>query len=310
MTRRFSSTRAPERPEAIAPGSALYSMLSDATLLVYPLPAFLLPLLHPATSDSTARHDHALSEDAHVGQLLKRVNDTFDMVGGVVYGRGEMDDVARSIRELHRDLGGSIDGESYHPWSRDLWTWNWAAITAAVMDVYGAIRGWTSERFRADCYIGLVEVGRRFGVVGMPETIADFDEIWPRERDLIADPTTYAVRRVASTIWAETMNPPPRLESAPPVVWAIMSAPLRHLYRVSVRAAVPRHHRVALGLPVGRREDVYLALHRGFWRAVPRSVTHRLGVRYFDRLLEHGRPVWRTRFSIKALQKRPDALSQ
>jgi uncharacterized protein (DUF2236 family) len=284
-------------------------MLSDATLMFYPLPAFLLPLLHPATSDSTARYDYALEEDAHVGHLLKRVTDTFDMVGGVVYGGGEADDVARSIRELHRDLGGSIEGTTYHPWSRDLWTWNWAAITSAVMDVYGAIRGWPSEQFRADCYLGLVEVGRRFGVLGMPATITDFDHIWPVERDLIADTDSYAVRHVASTIWARNMAPPPRLRSVPFLVWAVLSAPLRHMYRVSIRAAVPRHHRSALGMPVGRKDDVYLALHRAFWRAVPRSFTHRLGVRYFDRLLNHGEPAWRTKFSARALQKARDAVS-
>ncbi|MEH3157362.1 MAG: oxygenase MpaB family protein [Gordonia paraffinivorans] len=300
----FPAQKAPARPDAIAPGSALRSMLCDATMLVYPLPAFLLPLLHPATAHSTAVHDIAVAEGAHVGQLMRRVVETFDMVGAVVYGGDEADRVAQSIRDLHRDLGGSVGGESYHPWSRELWTWNWAAITAAIMGVYGAIRGWPSERFRAEAYLGMVEVGRRFGVLGMPASVEVFDAIWPAERDRVADTDSSTLRRVASTIRTDGLAPPPRLAWLPTAMWAVVSAPLRHLYRVSIRAAVPPAHRRALGLPVGRRDDVYLAIHRLLWRLVPRTVTHQMGVRYFDRLRAHGRPVWRTRFSAETLERR------
>ncbi|MGB3771179.1 MAG: oxygenase MpaB family protein [Rhodococcus sp. (in: high G+C Gram-positive bacteria)] len=301
---RFPSTRPAPRPELIAPGSPLYSMLCDATMLIYPLPAFLLPLLHPATADSTSRHDYAIGDDAHVGHLVARVVETFDMVGGVVYGGDDSDDVALSIRELHRDLGGSVAGEDYHPWSRDLWTWNWAAITAAIMNVHGAIRGWPSDTFRADVYLGMIEIGRRFGVLGMPDTIERFDEIWPVERDRIADTASPAVLKVASTIWASGMRRPPRYESTSPLVWAMATAPIRHCYRVSIRAGVPAEHRAAMGLPIGKRDDVYLAVHRLFWRLVPRSVTHRIGERYFERLVERGKPVWRRRFSPEALEKK------
>lgn len=42
-------------------------------------------------------------------------------------------------------------------WTRDIWTWNWAAITAGFMAGYAAGRGFPSTRFRDDAYLGLVE---------------------------------------------------------------------------------------------------------------------------------------------------------
>lgn len=293
------------RPELIEPGSATYSMLCDATLLIYGLPLFLLPLLHPATGDATLRHDPVVSDaTSGLDRYAGRYWGTIAMVSGTIYAGPEAAHVRYAMRELHRGTSGTLDdGTGYHAWSRDTWRWNWAAISIATLDTYGVFRGFPSEQFRDEAYQGLVEIGTTFGVLGMPATYAEFAAWWPSERDRIAVASP-AVHRIMGLTHAEGMLPPRLLRWLPAPVWALLSTPVRHVLRVSVRAALPPHLHRDLGLTRDRRDGFQVRAHRALWRLVPRWVTREAGRAILVGHARFGTPVWRTRYSATALAER------
>lgn len=308
----FGSERAPERPEAIAPGSALHTMLCDAAIATYSLPMFLSPLLHPATADATDRYDPAFQgEQSDPAKLLRRLWVTMEMISGPVYAEEEAEHAGYAVRELHRPISGELaDGESYHAWSREIWSWNWAAITAGVMDVYGGMRGFPNARFRDDSYLGLIELGRRFGVLGMPATYPEFLEFWPAERARIADPTTPAMQRLADAVRPGGLSRPAAIPARPAWLWDFLTLPARHLQRVAIQVAVPEEYLGDLGLTMTSRDRAAIRAHRTFWRLVPRRLGHQVGLRFLRRNRQVGRPAWRTRYSEQKLATRRKALKK
>ena len=302
---RSTSRHEPARPDLIAPGSALYTMLCDATLMIYGLPLFLLPLLHPATSDATFHYDPVVADpDAGLDRYAGRMWATIAMVSGTVYAGPEATHVRYAMRELHKGTKGTLEsGESYHAWSRDIWRWNWAAISAAILDTYATFRGFPSEQFGDDAYQGLVEIGTTFGVLGMPDTRAEFASWWPLERDRIAE-LSPAIHRIMGVTRRADLRPPHALRFLPRPLWTLMGAPIRHFMRVSVRAGVPRHLHPDLGLVHDRRDAVLLRVHRAAWRVVPRRATHEVGRLALAAHARFGTPVWRTRYSSAGLAGR------
>ena len=290
-------------PERIAPGSALYTMLCDATVGLYSVPLFLLPLLHPATAASTDRYDGAFQGDpTDARRFALRLADTMETISGVVYAVDESEHVGFSIRELHRNLGGELpSGQRYHPWEPEVWTWNWAAISAAILDVFGGLRGFPDDDFRDEAYLGLVELGRRFEVRGMPDSYDEFAAMWPALRDEIADPTTPAMQRVIGTLSRGNLAPSGAFARLPGWMWEAVTLPLRHTQRVAVRVAMPEHFHEAAGLGQGRWGKPAVRMHVGAWRLVPRRASHEIGLRTLQAHHRHGRPAWRGRFSAERL---------
>lgn len=298
-------TALPEpRPDLIAPGSALHRALCDATVGVYALPLFVLPLLHPATAAATFERDTTFAGDQlELKRFLIRIRDTIDLIGGIVYAGPEAADCAHGVRELHRDMKGELpSGEAYHPWTRDIWTYNWAAISAAILAVYGTFRGWPDRAFEQDCYRGLVEVGRQFGVRGLPEQLTDFESQWPAFRDAIAAPETAAIGTVIDALNGPGLATPPIIRALPDVVWRAMTAPVRHAWRQSLQATLPDDVLTELGLQPSEADLRWLRRQQQGWRLIPRGVTYRLGRGYFW-LRTKQNPVWRTRYSRASLTR-------
>lgn len=311
-TVRAWGTALPEpRPELIAPGSALHTMLCDAVIGVYALPAFVVPLMHPATAAATAERDAAFrGERIGCGPFLLRIRDTMDLIGGIVYAGPEADHCADAVRDLHRDIRGELpSGEGYHAWTREIWTWNWAAIIDGLMATYGTFRGWPDDAFRDDAYRGLVEVGRRFGVRGLPADHATFRATWPTLQLEVSDPHTRAIASVRTALGGDGLAPPRMLRALPAPLWRAVTAPLRAAWRQSLQVALPVELRDAVGLAPTRADRALLAVQRAGWAAVPRLVTHRVGRVYFAQR-RAGHPVWRTRYAPDALaaRRRPGQL--
>lgn len=106
-------------------------------------------------------------------------------------------------------------GAQYHAWTQDIWTRNWAAITVGYLRSYEKLCGWPSQQFRDAAYLGFIEVGRRFNVLGMPTSYDEFTTVWPVERDRVADPRNDGVRTPVGLMRANDMPAPRALQWLP-----------------------------------------------------------------------------------------------
>ena len=299
----FPAVRAAARPDLLAPGSPAHRLLAEPLFYVYGLPGFMVPLLHPATAAATMQMDRVFTDpSADLVSFALRLRDTVEMIAGVALA-DESDHVAFAMRELHRGVSGNdTRGESYHAWTRDIWTWNWAAIVSAFMNGYAAFRGWPSDEFRDEAYLGMVEVGRRFGVLGMPESYDEFAATWPAQRDRIADPDNATIQFLHGFIRASGLPKPRGLRWLPLPLWALASLPIRHVLRVSLVAGLTDDERAMIGFRPRPTDALAAQVHRTFWRLVlPRPLAYRAGILWIQAHQRFGKPVWRTRFSAAAL---------
>lgn len=306
----FPPVRSESRPELLEPGSPAHRLLAEPLIALYGLPGFLLPLMHPATAAATLQRDPVLSSpDADIFDFARRLRDTLEMISGVAHAAGESDHVVHAMRELHRPITGEdTRGEQYHAWTRDIWTWNWAAIVAGYLQGFERLRGWPSVEFRDDCYLGMVEVGRRFGVLGMPETYAEFVAMWPAERDRVADPRNAGVQILVNLVHATGMPAPRSLRGLPLPVWAVLSAPVRHFLRVALMIGLTSQERRMIEFPETGFDRVAARVHAALWRVLlPREVSYRIGLGWMAARSRWAEPVWRTRFSAAALEARTPA---
>ncbi|MFE6646651.1 oxygenase MpaB family protein [Nocardioides sp. NPDC057772] len=306
----FPPTRAESRPELLAPGSPTLRVLAEPLTALYGLPGFLLPLMHPATAAATLKRDRVFADpDADVLDFARRLRDTIEMIAGVAHGGEEADHIAYAMRELHRPMRGEdTRGATYHAWTRDIWTWNWAAITAGFMRGYEVLRGWPDREFRDDAYLGLIEVGRRFGVLGMPATYDEFLVVWPAERDRVADPRNEGVRTLVGLIHARGLPAPRALRPMPLPLWALVTAPIRHFLRVAVMVGLLPEEREMIGFPERAVDRVSVRIHVVFWRLLlPRKISYRVGLAWMSARARWSTPVWRTHFSAEALAARAES---
>lgn len=266
----FPPVRTEPRPELIAPGSPTHRVLADPLLYVYGFSGFLLPLLHPATAAATGARDKVFTDDdADLLDFARRLRDTVEMIGAVALAGDEMDHVAFAMRELHRDIKGEdAQGHAYHAWTRDIWTWNWAAIVSALMRAYGNGRGYPSPQFRDDAYRGLVEVGRRFGVLGMPASYDEFRERWPHERDRVALADNATLQQVLTFIEPGGLPAPRALRRLPAPLWSALSAPVREILRVSILLGLDEREQDLLGYERRAVDELVVRAHATAWRVL------------------------------------------
>jgi uncharacterized protein (DUF2236 family) len=303
-TEAFAPVRAEPRPELLAPGTPAHRVLAEPLIAVYGLPGFLKPLFHPATAAATGARDKVFTDpDADAFDFLARLRDTIEMISAVAHAGDEADHVAHAMRELHRGIAGADrHGDSYHAWSRDTWTWNWAAIVAGWMRGYDVLRGFPTEEFGEQAYLGMVEVGRRFGVLGMPASYEEFLVEWPRHRDRLADGGSETIQRVVALMRADGLPPPRVARRLPLPVWAAVTLPVWHVLRMPVVIGLDDDERALLGFDARRSDQLLAATHARVWRIVlPRAASYRVGLGWLAARRRFGTPVWRTRYSAATL---------
>lgn len=308
----FAPVRAEPRPELLAPGTPAHRVLAEPLIAVYGLPGFLKPLFHPATAAATGARDKVFTDpDADAFDFLARLRDTIEMISAVAHGGDEADHVAFAMRELHRGIAGKDGhGTAYHAWTRDTWTWNWAAIVSGWMLGYDALRGFPSDGFRDEAYLGMVEVGRRFGVLGMPGSYEEFLVQWPAHRDRLADGGSETIQRVVALVRPDGLQAPRFLRRFPAPVWGVASMPVRHVLRMSIVVGLDDDERALLGFESRRLDGVLAGTHRVLWRTLlPRAASYRIGLGWLAARRRWGTPVWRTRYSAATLG-RPDRVLQ
>ncbi|NLG47679.1 oxygenase MpaB family protein [Gordonia sp. (in: high G+C Gram-positive bacteria)] len=298
-----------DRDDPLAPGTFGRWIAGHPLVLLYAnVPALIMPTLHPKIAYVLSEKDRALNGNERLTDLQtmsRRLISTYEMVMGIVFAGPEADEVAHGLYELHRPIAGTMpDGTAYHAWNKDVWNWTWGSILKGGLDIadeFGILR---SDDEREQAYRALVEIGRRYGVLGLPETCQEFVEYW---QPIVDD--TLAVGPEVRFIVDHALAPakPRGWDLVPMPVWRALSLPAVRTLRVGVLAGVPEQFHAELNLRVTSIDRLERRLHGAFWRTVPRSVSGRFGPVYFGLRRRFGSPGWQTVYSRTRLAANKDA---
>lgn len=289
-----------------------WTVAHPLVLLYANVPALILPTLHPKIGHVLSEKDRALNGSEQLETLqdsARRLISTYEMVMGIVFAGPEGDEVAHGLHELHRPVAGTMpDGSGYHAWNSDVWNWTWGSILKGCLDIADTFGLHRDVAEREAAYRGLNEVGRRFGVRGLPDTYDEFLTWW---QPIVAD--VLAVNPQVQFIADHALNlaKPRGWRLVPMPVWRLLSLPLARSIRVGVLAGVPERFHADMGLRTTAIDRLERCLHGAFWRAVPRSVSGRFAPTYFGLRRRYGTPGWRGAYSRETLTRaRPAADEQ
>lgn len=165
-----TATRNVERP-LVGAGSLIEHYGQDWRVLAFLLRAQLLHDAHPTIAAAVADHSTVFSDPSTrawrtLGYAMR------------LYLGPDVEQTARDLRELHRDLGGTDgDGNRYHAWQRESWTFahlTLAESTIHAITLFHAI----SDEDLEEVYAAYRHVGCLYGVRedDMPDTIAGLHE--------------------------------------------------------------------------------------------------------------------------------------
>jgi len=300
----------PDAPDVLAKGSPLYAMLGDAVSLIYAYPTTLVPAMHRVGGFGVSQHDRVF--DGRIDPVgfeheIGRFRDTMELVMGVVFGGPKSADIAYAVRELHRGVHGTMpDGSRYHAWNPRMWRWFWSGSVSAWMNLYEEFRGYPSEAFRDDVYVGFVELGRQFGVRDMPPSYREFTAFWPGERDLFGTCTPEA-QFLVGQLTGEILKPT-KAQWIPTWAWILGTLPLRRTFRMALIAGFSQKQNEQIGIHKNRFDELELLLHKVFWRMVPIPLSRRFVPAYFHLRERFGSPSWHRHYSRAALDARRHGL--
>lgn len=286
-------------------GSAIYIALGDAVSLVYSFPTTMLPAMHRVGGYAVGEHDRVFNgkiDPVGFEHGFDRLLTTQELVMGVIFGGEERGDIAYALRELHRNVHGTMpDGEKYHAWNPRLWKWFWMGSVSAYLNVYETFRGYPSAAFREETYQGFVQLGEQFGVKGMPDSYDEFIVEWPIERDLYMAATPeahYLAEQLTSAI-----SKPTFAQWIPRALWILLTLPLRRTLRLALLVAFVPEQNEMIGIRANKLDAFELMLHRLFWRLIPTSVTRKFVPVYFYLRRRFGNPSWRRHYSRESMSK-------
>ncbi|MEV6278869.1 oxygenase MpaB family protein [Nocardia sp. NPDC051832] len=296
----------------LAPGSMTHRLFSDVGSAVYAaMGVFILGTVQPAVGQALDQHEPLLNgtRTRSIDTAFVRMRQSYEIAFGILLGATAEDRItaAYTLRELHRVIQGRMPGGSrYHAWQRDVWAFAWLGIFMGVVEAYEFARGYASDDERFEAIAGCIEVGKLFGVQGIPETRPEFEAYWDNFIDNEAV-TNQAVQYIMEQIGPGIVKPA-QAQWIPQPLWAAITLPLRRLFRVGVVATFPPVIKAEVGFRETRFDRVEAAMHRRFWRMVPRRATEYAGQAGFRALTTIGEPAWKTDFSEKRLAQRRASL--
>lgn len=235
-------------------GSVAWRYASDARTLIGAGAALVLQVAHPTVAAGVREHSN-FQEDPW-GRLLR----TLDHVNLLLYGGPEAARATgRRLRDMHKRIKGvAPDGRRYHALEPEAYAWVHATLAWVI-----------------------VEAHRRFGRRLDDEQVASFYEEWRalglllgvRERDLPATwPrfTAYVERMVGErledsdvvqtvlrTLTAPSQPPAPWL---PMGAWRVLRLPAARTLELATSALLPAALRERIGVRLGERDRLELAL--------------------------------------------------
>lgn len=155
----------------LGPDSVAWKVFGDLTFVLGAPRRLLIDVAHPVVA--TGVREFSVFETDPYG----RAERTLDMIMGVVYGREDALDMARRLRERHRDIKGqNPDGSRWSSLNPEAFHWVHASLVHGIYTQQKELgRGWKPgevEQF----YLEMRQVGRMYGVreQDMPENWAAF----------------------------------------------------------------------------------------------------------------------------------------
>lgn len=289
--------------DPLAPGGFGRRIAGHPLVLIYAnVPALIMPTLHPKIAHVLSEKDRALNGSEDLVDLqanARRLISTYEMVMGIVFAGPEGDGVAHGLYELHRPIAGTMpDGSAYHAWNRDVWNWTWGSILKGGLDIAETFGLFADVDQREQAYRAMREIGRRYGVLGLPATYAEFVDYW----EPIVEDTLEVGPEVQFIVeHALTLAKPRGWHLVPTPVWRLLSLPVTRTLRVGILAGVPERFHAGMGLRTTSLDLVERRLHGLFWRAVPLRLAGLFAPAYFGLRRRLGDPGWRTVYSREAL---------
>lgn len=284
----------------IGKGSPLYETLSDIVTIVYSCPVLMVSVLHPAVSHAAEVHGRVLDgavDPEGVERVLGRLAGMLALVGGMVFGGDDADHAGASLRELHRPVAGTLPaGKPYHGGESRLRRWVWAGIIATLIDTHRQVRGFPTLDYEDQVYRGMVEIGRRLGVVDLPPDYGQFIPFWQNEFAAFAQPTETARFLLDQTgavvIRAGFARRIPRW------LWRIAAWPIRHIFTVAVTAGLPQYY-MLMGCQISVAMHRAVRIHRALWRLIPRCPS-RIALPLYFWVVRRGvqKPLWQGCLSL------------
>ncbi|MCD2145958.1 oxygenase MpaB family protein [Gordonia paraffinivorans] len=155
----------------LGPDSVAWKVFGDLTFVLGAPRRLLIDVAHPVVA--TGVREFSVFESDPYG----RAERTLNMIMGVVYGRDDALDMARRLRERHRDIKGrNPDGTRWSSLNPEAFHWVHASLVHGVYTQQKELgRGWKPgevEQF----YLEMRRVGRMYGVreQDMPADWASF----------------------------------------------------------------------------------------------------------------------------------------
>ena len=310
----------PIRTELIGPGSALQRVLGDlATTLYGALAVLVLGTAQREAIQGLKDHEEifrkasstpegTVSDGEVAAYGVRRLKESVELVGGIVFAVTDQDraDAAFALRELHRKVRGRLDdGSAYHAWQPEVWANAWAGIVWGLMASYDTFRGFDDDRQREEALAGFVELGRVFGVRGLPARWDDFEAYWEDfVAEAVVDDTIGTIAGIVRNgAFGRVLRRSIRQGGIRPGARVALALPLFRVLRVGAIATFPVELDDDLGIERTRFDRVEMRVHQLVWRAVPKAVSTRfLPVAFRVADARGVEPVWRTRFARPAFE--------
>ncbi|MEV6217445.1 oxygenase MpaB family protein [Nocardia sp. NPDC051833] len=295
-------------------GSITHRVFSDVGSAPYTVMAvFVLGTVQPAVGQALDQHEPLMNgaRSRSIGTVFLRMRHSYEIAFGILLGKTAEERITavHTLRELHRVIQGRMpDGSRYHAWQRDVWAYAWLGIFMGIIEAYDFARGFTSDRERFDAIAGCIEVGKLFGVAGIPETQPEFEAYWDNFVHNEAA-SNAAVQYIMEQVGPDILKPA-KAQWIPQPVWAVITLPMRRVFRVGVVATFPAAIKTKVGFRETRVDRVEAAIHRRFWRVVPKRATEYAGQSAFRVLTTVGRPAWKGAFSEQKLAERRASLGE
>src|SRR4051812_25067589 len=241
-------------------GSIAWRYASDARTMMGAGAALILQVAHPTVAAGVREHSN-FQQDPW-GRLLR----TLDHTNLLLYGGPEAARVTgERLREMHKRIKGvKPDGTRYHALEPEAYAWVHATLAWVIVEahrVFGRrMRPDQVERFYAEWRAlgALLRVRDR----DLPETWDEFARYVDRMVDeRLSD--NDVVQTVLRTLTAPSEPPAPWL---PEPVWKVLRVPAARTLELATAALLPEALRAEIGLRLGERDRVELAVLSGVSR--------------------------------------------
>jgi uncharacterized protein (DUF2236 family) len=255
-----------EPATAPGPGSLVWRIGGDWTMMLGGGRALILQVAHPTVAEGVARFSN------YAEAPWERLTGTLDLYLHVIYG-GRDETPAQAgerLREIHKRIRGvDAAGNHWHALEPAAFHWVHATLVHSMVEMRARFGEPLTTLERELFYEEMCELGKLYGLRerDMPPDWSAFEAYFDATvADVLRD--SRLLRDVIATIFAPAK--PPALPIPDPA-WSLLAAPGSQLIRLVTVGSLPAQLRRRLGLPWSRERALALrAQQEAIKRVFPR----------------------------------------